>query len=61
MKDFIDRCLCLPTEIFIALIMENDKSIVNNKEEAFQLGRSPFQRSGLFSGVFGLGSKRLVK
>ena len=61
MKDFIGLCLCLPSEIFIALTIENDISIVNNKEEAIQLGRIPFQRSGLFSGVFGLGSKRLVK
>jgi len=54
-------CLCLSSEIFTQLNFENNKSIVNNKEEAIQLGRSPFLRGGHFSGLSGLSSNRLLK
>ena len=57
----VPLCLCLPSEIFTLLNFANDKSIVNNKEEAIQLGRSPFHRGGHFSGLSGLSSNRLVK
>ncbi len=43
---FFYLCLCLPSEIFTPLNFANDKSVVNNKEKAIQLGRSPFHRGG---------------
>jgi len=38
--------LCLPSEIFTLLNFVTDKSLVNNKEKAIHLGRSPFHRGG---------------